>query len=62
MIFKKCTRCNDCNNKHKIKTQSVSMNRPSLEQLKNDLKELKSMVKVGVKYNVNSIKNAKHFY
>jgi DNA invertase Pin-like site-specific DNA recombinase len=44
MVFKKCTRCNECNNKYKIKTQATESNRPSLEQLKNDLKELKSMV------------------
>lgn len=42
MIFKKCTRCLKCMNKHKIITNSDTMNRPSLEQLKNDLKELKS--------------------
>ena len=29
------------------------MNRPSLEQLKKDIVELKSMVKVGHKYNVS---------
>ena len=29
------------------------MGRPSLEQLKNDLKELKSMVQVGIKYKVS---------
>ena len=53
MIFKKCTRCLKCMNKNKIKTNSDTMNRPSLEQLKNDLKELKSMVQVGVKYKVS---------
>jgi hypothetical protein len=53
MIFNKCTRCLNCMNKHKIKTNSDTMNRPSLEQLKNDLKELKSMVQVGVKYKVS---------
>ena len=53
MIFKKCTRCLNCMNKHKIKTNSDTMNRPSLEQLMNDLKELKSMVQVGVKYKVS---------
>jgi transposase-like protein len=53
LVYKKCTRCNDCNNKHKIKTNITTMNRPSLEQLKNDLKELKSMVQVGVKYKVS---------
>ena len=53
MVFKKCTRCNECNNKYKIKTQATESNRPSLEQLKNDLKELKSMVQVGVKYKVS---------
>jgi hypothetical protein len=53
MVYKKCTRCNECNNKNKIKIKSVESNRPSLEQLKNDLKELKSMVQVGVKYKVS---------
>ena len=53
MIFKKCTRCTDCNIKHRIKTNSVLMNRPSLEQIKKDIIELKSMVKVGNKYNVS---------
>ena len=53
MVFKKCTRCTTCNIKYRIKTQSVLTNRPSLEQLKADLKELKSMVQVGVKYKVS---------
>ena len=53
LVYKKCTRCNDCNNKHKIKTNAKTMGRPSLQQLKNDLIELKSMVQVGVKYKVS---------
>ena len=53
LVYKKCIRCNDCNNKYKIKTNAEMMGRPSLEQLKNDLKELKSMVQVGVKYKVS---------
>jgi len=52
-IVLKSTRCLKCMNKNKIKTNSNTMNRPSLEQLKNDLKELKSMVQVGVKYKVS---------
>lgn len=53
LVYKKCTRCNNCNNKFKIKTNINTMNRPSLEQLQNDLKELKSMVQVGIKYKVS---------
>jgi prophage antirepressor-like protein/transposase-like protein len=53
LVYKKCTRCNDCNNKYKIKTNSETTGRPSLDQLKNDLKELKSMVQVGIKYKVS---------
>jgi prophage antirepressor-like protein/transposase-like protein/predicted GIY-YIG superfamily endonuclease len=52
-IFYRSKRCNDCSNKNKIKIKSVELNRPSLEQLKNDLKELKSMVQVGIKYKVS---------
>jgi hypothetical protein len=53
LVYKNCTRCLKCMNKNKIKTNAIIMNRPSLEQLKNDLKELKSMVQVGVKYKVS---------
>lgn len=53
LVYKKCIRCNNCNNKYKIKTNAKTMGRPSLEQLKKDLKELKSMVQVGVKYKVS---------
>lgn len=53
LVYKNCTRCLKCMNKNKIKTNAITMNRPSLDQLKNDLKELKSMVQVGVKYKVS---------
>lgn len=53
MVYKKCTRCNECNNKHKIKINAIETNRPTLLQLKTDFEELRSMVKVGIKYGVS---------
>ena len=45
--------CNNCNNKHKLKISIDNTNRPTLLQLKQDLKDLKYYVKVGEKYNVS---------
>ena len=53
MIVLKSTRCLKCMNKNKIKETIINSGRPSLEQLKKDIVELKSMVKVGHKYNVS---------
>lgn len=52
-IFNLSLRCRKCCDKHKLKTSIINTNRPSLDQLNNDLKELKSYVKVGAKYNVS---------
>jgi prophage antirepressor-like protein/transposase-like protein len=52
-IYKQYIRCNDCNNKYKIKINAIESNRPSLLQLKQDMEELKSMVQVGRKYSVS---------
>jgi uncharacterized protein YjcR len=46
-------RCRHCNDIDKLKTSIRDSNRPSLDQLNTDLKELKSFVKVGAKYNVS---------
>ena len=43
----------NCNNKYKLKVGIDNTNRPSLLQLKQDLKDLKYYVKVGEKYNVS---------
>jgi hypothetical protein len=47
------TRCRKCYDKYKLKTSIINSNRPSLEQINADLKELKTFVKVGLKYNVS---------
>lgn len=47
---KKATRCLECYLKHKVTTRKVE--RPTLEQLQQDLAEM-SMVKVGQKYGVS---------
>ena len=47
------TRCRKCCDKYKLKTSIINLNRPSLEQINADLKELKTFVKVGHKYNVS---------
>lgn len=49
-LVKKATRCLDCYAKHKVTTRVVE--RPSLEQLEQDLQAM-SMVKVGQKYGVS---------
>ena len=46
-------RCRKCCDKYKLKTSIMNSNRPSLEQINADLKELKTFVKVGLKYNVS---------
>ena len=52
-IYYKSTRCSKCLNMNKIKEGVLNGNRPTLYQLKKDLEELKSYVKVGEKYNVS---------
>uniref|UniRef100_A0A6C0EC62 Bro-N domain-containing protein n=1 Tax=viral metagenome TaxID=1070528 RepID=A0A6C0EC62_9ZZZZ len=53
-VSKKALRCNLCQQKLRIKTNLQSdTNRPTLDQLNKDLKELKSYVAVGKKYNVS---------
>lgn len=47
---KKATRCRNCHLKHKVTTRKVE--RPTLEQLQQDLVDM-SMVKVGQKYGVS---------
>ncbi len=49
IIYKDSLRCIDCEH---IKQRKV-VNRPSLEQINNDLQELKTMVAVGKKYDVS---------
>jgi glutaredoxin-related protein len=49
-LTKKATRCLDCYAKHKVTTRMVE--RPSLEQLEQDITEM-SVVKVGEKYGVS---------
>jgi hypothetical protein len=46
-------RCRKCCDVFKLKTSIMNSNRPSLEQINTDLKELKTFVKVGLKYNVS---------
>jgi hypothetical protein len=46
-------RCRKCCDIFKLKTSIRDSNRPSLDQLNTDLKELKSFIKVGAKYNVS---------
>ena len=46
-------RCRKCCDKYKLKTSILNSYRPSLEQINADLKELKTFVKVGLKYNVS---------
>ena len=46
-------RCRHCNDINKLKTSIKDSNRPSLEQIMNDLKELKTFIKVSAKYNVS---------
>lgn len=46
-------RCRKCCDKYKLKTSIINSNRPSLEQINADLKELKTFIKVGLKYNVS---------
>lgn len=52
-IFLTSTRCNECNNKYKLKVAINTTNRPSLQQLQQDLKDLRYYVKVAEKYNVS---------
>ena len=52
-VYYKSIRCTKCLNKNKIKQGVEHGNRPTLEQLKKDLEELKSYVKVGIKYDVS---------
>jgi transposase-like protein len=52
-IFYKSIRCTKCTNLNRIKENTKDKKRPSLEQLKSDLNELKSMVQVGIKYGVS---------
>jgi prophage antirepressor-like protein/transposase len=52
-VYYKSIRCTKCLNKNKIKQGIEHGNRPTLEQLKKDLEELKSYVKVGMKYDVS---------
>lgn len=52
------TRCNQCNYKFITKNSIIDTNRPSLEQLEQDIMNLKHIAKVACKYNVsdNSIR------
>lgn len=52
------TRCNQCNYKFITKNSIIKTNRPTLEQLEQDIKDLKYITKVASKYNVsdNSIR------
>jgi len=52
-VYYKSIRCTKCLNKNKIKQGIEHGNRPTLDQLKKDLEELKSYVKVGMKYDVS---------
>lgn len=51
LISKKATRCIICNDTHKFK--EASYDRPSYEQLKKDMEELKFYTTIGKKYNVS---------
>lgn len=53
IISYKSTRCIQCTIKNTITTNIKKSNRPSLEELKEDFKTLKSYVNVGKKYNVS---------
>ena len=53
IILYKSTRCNECTVKNTITTNIKKTNRPSLEELEEDFKNLKSYVNVGKKYNVS---------
>lgn len=52
-ISKNATRCVKCAGIENNKTRKKIINRPSIEQLKKDFKELKYYTKVGEKYNVS---------
>jgi hypothetical protein len=53
IISYKSTRCNECTVKNTIINNIKKTNRPSLEELTEDLKSLKSYINVGKKYNVS---------
>jgi hypothetical protein len=53
IISYKSTRCNECTIKNTIINNIKKTNRPSLEELAEDLKSLKSYINVGKKYNVS---------
>jgi prophage antirepressor-like protein len=52
-IYKTSTRCGKCQAKIKISEFAKKSNRPSLEQINKDLKELKTFKAVGKKYGVS---------
>lgn len=53
IISSKSCRCNDCENKNRFITACKNTNRPSYEQLLQDIKEIKAFTKIGEKYNVS---------
>ena len=53
LISNKSTRCNICVYKNRLINSIEKTNRPNYNQLINDIKELKSLIKVGEKYNVS---------
>lgn len=59
MISEKSTRCKNCVNKLKLETAIRENNRPSLQQLQEDIRIIGSYRGVGYKYNVsdNTIRN-----